>query len=101
MASILCKQVCPHCDSLLSKKAFEAHRRLYYDSGSQQWIKKRCLQQPEVCAFDEPSEEEHAFDPNPGNRTDSTVLEPPLEPPPPIVEFDATLEGNLGKESII
>lgn len=34
---------CPHCERELSKKTFEAHKRLYYDRELDQWIKKQCL----------------------------------------------------------
>ena len=32
--------LCPHCSCYLSK-AYRAHRRLYYDSTTDQWLKKR------------------------------------------------------------
>jgi len=45
---------CPHCDCLLSKKTFEAHKRLYYDGSTDQWIKKCCLEASEDLDFEEP-----------------------------------------------
>ncbi len=36
------KHHCPHCEELLSKKSYEAHKRLYYDCNTG-WIKKRRL----------------------------------------------------------
>ena len=36
------KKECPHCEILLTKKSYDAHRRLYYDDNTG-WIKKRRL----------------------------------------------------------
>ena len=89
------RKICPHCNVLLSRKAFEAHRRLYYDSIAQTWVKKRCSESLITCDFDEPvlpvqpSQEELAFDcceP----RTDCLDV----EQPPPVVEFGATMEST-------
>ena len=99
MASIssseLGKQTCPHCDSLLSKKALDTHRRLYFDTKSGTWMKKRCLGQPKpLCKFEEPSLEDFAFD-------DCNFNTPDVELPPPPIEFDQsrsydlTLAGNF------
>lgn len=35
------KYHCPHCEIVLSKKSYDAHKRLYYDEDASQWIKKR------------------------------------------------------------
>ena len=72
------KHMCPHCDSLLSKKTFEAHKRLYYDESSFQWIKKGCTKEP-LCDFDEPSLELYAFQEPPDH---SDILSSPNTPPP-------------------
>ena len=34
---------CTHCGGLVSKKTFLAHKRVYYDSNSDQWVKRREL----------------------------------------------------------
>ena len=41
--------VCPHCSSYLSKKAYRAHRRLYYDPATDQWLKKREVETDILC----------------------------------------------------
>lgn len=35
------KELCPHCSVQVSKKTLLAHKRVYYDCSSDQWIKKR------------------------------------------------------------
>ena len=47
------KYICPHCSCELSKKAYNAHKRLYYDNSTHQWIKKRHVTDLEVELFDE------------------------------------------------
>ena len=32
---------CTHCGGFVSKKTFLAHKRIYYDSTTDQWLKKR------------------------------------------------------------
>lgn len=53
---------CPHCSCVLSKKTYSAHRRLYYDEDTTQWVKKREVEcdfddqgNHDLCAFDETS----------------------------------------------
>lgn len=72
MAAIIekVKKECPHCEILLTKKSYDAHKRLYYDENTG-WIKKRRLtsdeehsrvsateQAIEQCAFDHGLEED-------------------------------------------
>ena len=35
--------ICPHCDQLLSKKTFKAHKRRYFDASSSSWFTKQSL----------------------------------------------------------
>ncbi len=95
-SSDLGKQICPHCDCLLSRKAIERHRKLYYDASSSSWIKKRCLQQPDpVCEFEEPSLDDFAFD-----HLDDDSSPPEVSPPPPLVLCDQSADIDLrGKNS--
>ena len=37
----------PHCDDWVSRKIFLAHKRVYYDSICDQWVKKRDLERSE------------------------------------------------------
>lgn len=77
--------VCPHCDCLLSKKALDSHRRLYYDTISCTWIKKRCLEQPKPqCEFEEPSLDDFAFEITGDDKDGNSEA----EIPPPPIEFD-------------
>lgn len=75
---------CPHCQQNLSKKSFIKHKRLYYDSDTDQWMKKRCTD--DMFDFQEDLEllaDESAFDvgfASSSNEADGS--------PPPIVEFD-------------
>ena len=34
------KVLCPHCGNSVTKKTLCAHKRLYYDNDTGQWIKK-------------------------------------------------------------
>ena len=34
---------CPHCGALVSRKTYRMHKRLYYDSDTEQWIKRKAL----------------------------------------------------------
>ena len=52
--------LCPHCESQLNKKTYQAHKRLYFDQDSHVWMKKRCVR-PTASAqgeFDIVSEDE-------------------------------------------
>ena len=40
--------VCPHCSQRLSVKTYKAHRRVYFDSATNVWCKKRTVEPPEV-----------------------------------------------------
>ena len=37
------REICPHCSCSLSRKVYEAHKRLYFNADSNQWVKKLCL----------------------------------------------------------
>lgn len=66
MASTGAKARCPHCDLLLSRKSYEAHKRLYYDGDTSQWIKKSRLASNEQDLFSKTEEaiEQLDFDAN-------------------------------------
>lgn len=101
---------CPHCETMLSKKSFDAHKRLYYDEDASNWIKKRRLTTDEEHML--LSETEHAieqfeFDFDASYDSDSSVHQydqpgPKLDDPPPHVDFDEMNEivntaGHVGK----
>ena len=33
-------KLCPHCCTSLSQKSYDTHKRLFYDSATNQWIKE-------------------------------------------------------------
>lgn len=82
-------EVCPHCDTCMSRKSYDAHKRLYYDEETGEWIKKRRLitdDQRAELVLTEQAMEECDFDldtalvrePNHDNETSDR---------PPLVEF--------------
>ena len=82
---------CPHCESMLSKKSYLAHKRLYLDDD--QWIKKRCLipTNQEVLLTDTESGMEECdfiFDSN----LDCDSIQLQESPPPPL--FDPSEVGT-------
>ena len=36
---------CPHCGVEVAKKTFKTHKRLYYDSNTDQWVKRRTTEE--------------------------------------------------------
>ena len=34
---------CPHCGIEVARKTYLAHRRLYFDSDTDQWVKRKAL----------------------------------------------------------
>ena len=32
---------CPHCGGEVAKKTYQTHKRLYYDSDTDQWVKRK------------------------------------------------------------
>lgn len=90
---------CPHCATTLSKKSYDAHRRIYYDEDASSWIKKRRLTTDEEHIL--LSETEHAieqfdFDANfdsdssahRNNNFQHNQPELRLDQPPPHFDFD-------------
>ena len=82
-----CKRLmpCPHCDCLLSKKTFEAHKRLYYDGSTDQWIKKCCLEASEDLDFEEPIDFHSSSD---------TKFPDIVADAPPVVDFGDVTDTN-------
>ena len=94
---------CPHCANTLSKKAYETHKRLFYDDVRDQWIKKARLttqdHQNELalteCAVEECDYEfggdrdvEGSFQQN-----DSCLRS--SDSPPPLVDFEAENDNSI------
>ena len=52
---------CIHCGEFVSKKTFLAHKRIYYDSDSDQWIKKKELDPENEFAISTGNGHYHAF----------------------------------------
>ena len=82
---------CPHCKSCLSRKAFDTHKRLYYDAASNQWIKKRCLtteeHQKELNLTEQAIEEcDYDFSVLDDSQ-DNSIDQHDVDSPPPIVDF--------------
>jgi hypothetical protein len=97
---------CPHCENLLSKKSFNAHKRLYYDEETHQWIKRGKLTTHDDRSL--LSETEHAierfdFDANFTNSKSSSNSAENLsndferEIPPPYIDF-ADVEGDIHEQ---
>ena len=72
---------CPHCSCSLSCKAYYAHKRIYFDADSEQWVKKRNIE--DVINWD-------------GVDFDATDVNSPIgsksqqsehTDPPPIIDF--------------
>ena len=67
--------MCPHCGHSVSTKTYLAHKRVYYDDDSDQWIKVRKL---DSCDF---LVEDLDFDEDGGSAAQTDL-------PPPLVDFD-------------
>lgn len=91
------KNFCPHCTSLLSRKAYATHKRLYYDGQTDQWVKKQKLADEAVLRESEKAMEAYdfeAFHSQPSIVTSDTELHPPSP-----INFD--MSSASGKEVII
>lgn len=85
-------EICPHCNFSLSKKAYETHKRLYYNTESDQWIKKHCLipdEQIDSLVTTELALEECEFDLDDSENSDSH------SDLPPVPEFDDMSVGSF------
>jgi hypothetical protein len=87
---------CPHCDGLLSKESYEAHKRLYLDNDV--WIRKRRLTADDEhfrIIETEEAIEQFDFDASESNlEVDETddYMEC-ADTPPPEVDFNFLNEG--------
>ena len=85
------KVLCPHCDNYLSKKTLATHRRLYYDSTADRWIKKRRPMQAspdhEDFSIFELPEASTLTDDRTMDTVSSTANSDASEQLPPIVDF--------------
>lgn len=90
------KIFCQHCHQYLVKKSFIRHKRLYYDSDADQWIKKRCTdmfdfeEDPELCADETAFQISHD-----GSNVGCSSNEVDCIPPP-LVELDEEV-NNFGE----
>ena len=91
---------CPHCDSMLARKTYDAHKRLYYDVETDQWIKKRRLTTDDeynLLSSTENAMEQLDFDTSCFNLAPSTLDESnnsSQDEAPPIVDFNE-MEQNI------
>ena len=65
-------KLCPHCCTSLSQKSYDTHKRLFYDSATNQWIKED--HQRELTSTEQAIEE-----------CDTDFITD--EHPPPLVDF--------------
>ena len=82
------RQFCPHCSQTLSTKTYKAHKRLYFDSNSNSWIKRRKADPEDFAVrlcFDSDTDSEDA----PSNSAPSIC---PDEECPPVVGFVSSEE---------
>ena len=82
------RQFCPHCSQTLSTKTYKAHKRLYFDSNSNSWIKRRKADPEDfavLLCFDSDTDLEDA----PSNSAPSIC---PDEEYPPVVGFVSSEE---------
>ena len=80
---------CPHCFTYLSLKAYDTHKRLFYDGDTNQWIKKTCLTTEEhrqELASTEQAVEECDFDFGGEEHDGGHVSE--VDSRPPMVDFE-------------
>ena len=88
------KYHCPHCENTLSKKSYDAHKRLYYDEDAGQWIKRRRLttnDEHTILSETENAIEQFDFD---ANLTDSIESPTDIEDelPPPYIDLGDIVE---------
>lgn len=91
------KLQCPHCETLLSRKSYEAHKRLYYDGDANDWIKKRRLTSDDehlLISQTEEAIEQFDFD---AFGPDEILTEMEFDDRPPLVDFD--LEDDRSQEA--
>lgn len=82
-------EICPHCDTCMSRKSYDAHKRLYYDVETGEWLKKRRLITDDQCAelvSTEQAMEECDFDLDLAFVRESSHNDEPSDRPP-LVEF--------------
>ena len=97
---------CPHCEALLSRKAYDAHKRLFYDDDNNKWIKLDMLTAEEEhlhVAQTEQAMEYFDFDadcPSPDQVQEIGTSSNEMDcsnSPPPLIDFtlgDAHAGGN-------
>lgn len=89
------QQLCPHCECILSKKSYMAHKRLYHDGETNQWIKKGQLVPTEhqtLLTETETAMEECDFCFESSDDEDSVICD---SPPPPLFDPAETSDGQI------
>ena len=85
------RQFCPHCSQTLLTKTYKAHKRLYFDSGSNSWIKRRKADPEDFAVL-------LCFDSDTDSEDDPSNSAPwicPDEECPSIVRFESSEEEKL------
>ena len=43
MEAAIDQVLCPHCGIMVAKKTYRMHKRIYFDTDNDQWVKKKPL----------------------------------------------------------
>ena len=83
---------CPHCNQWLSLKTYRAHKRLFYNEDTDEWLKSETVHSVQFPVATDHGLSNRDQEPPPQTDEEDIMDEVQAQQSPPLSEFKSTLQ---------